>query len=78
MLAARSTIDVSFEPEDGRKRRSAETSYCTNITITADELVEGDEFFTVALSTSDEDVVLLPQNATIVIIDNDCKCYMYL
>ena len=78
MLVARSTIDVSFEPENGRKRRSAETSYCTNITIIADELVEGDEFFTVALSTFDEDVVLLPQNATIVIIDNDCKCYMCL
>lgn len=65
------TIDISFEPR--RKRRSAETSYCTNITIIADELVEDNEYFTVALSTSDEDVVLLPQNATIVIINNDCK-----
>ena len=71
VLAASSTTDVSFGP--GRKRRSPETLYCTNITIIADELVERDEFFTVALSTSDEDVVLFPQNATIVIMNNDCE-----
>lgn len=51
------------------KRQSAEMSYCFNITIIDDEIFENDENFIVGLSTVDEDVILFPQNATVIIVD---------
>ena len=68
-----------FQPDEGsgindkvRRRRSL-SQQCTSITFLADDLVEYDEFFTLTLSTQDPGVVLMPANATVVILNNDCE-----
>lgn len=41
--------------------------------ILADDCVEEDEYLTLTLNTTDEDVLLDPGNANILIQNNDCK-----
>ena len=52
--------------------------HCANISITNDDLFEGDETFTVTLAvTNPSSGVTLDNNMTeITIIDNDCKCIL--
>ena len=69
MLASLTTIEVTF----GGSRKRQEVTHCVNISIIADNLVENDETFTVTLSTEDPDVVLNPQNATVIIETNECR-----
>ena len=72
VLASLMTIEVTFG--GNRKRREVESmTRCVNISIIPDSLVENDETFTVTLSTEDPDVVLNPQNATVIIRNNECK-----
>ena len=66
-------IEITFEPQ--RRRRNAEMPYCTDITIIPDDSFERDEYFLLELSTNDEDVLLLPQNATIIISDDETGMY---
>ena len=55
---------------------------CSNITINDDALIEGDEIFTLSLSTLSTNfsagVVLSPENVTIEILDNDGKYRIYI
>ena len=54
---------------------------CSNITINDDALIEGDEIFTLSLSTLSTNfsagVLLSPENATIEILDSDGKYRIY-
>ena len=48
---------------------------CAYITIVDDIILEYDEHFSVHLDThDDDDVKLLKKYATIIIVDDDCKC----
>ena len=47
------------------------TAECVNIIIEDDEALEGDQTFTVTLSTSDPSVMFGTRTATITITDND-------
>ena len=47
---------------------------CAYITIVDDIILEYDEHFSVHLNTTADDVKLLKNNATIDIVDDDCKC----
>jgi len=71
---------VSTEPEDYKAIASAltftptgDTVICQNITIVDDSLAEDTQVFLASLDTSDSSVMLLPENATISIEDNDGK-----
>ena len=44
---------------------------CVDITIIDDDSLEGDQTFTVTLSTSDPNVVIVTSRINITIIDND-------
>ena len=44
---------------------------CQSIFITDDSILENDEVFVVALSTTDQDVILNPSISTVVIFDDD-------
>ena len=66
------TIDLTFDGAR-KKRNGASEIQCVNITILSDEKVEFDETFYVVLSTEDPDVCLIPQNATVIITNNDGK-----
>ena len=46
-------------------------SVCTNISIVDDDIVEGDEMFTVSLARSEEAVSFANQTATVTIEDSD-------
>ena len=50
------------------------SAQCVYITITNDMLLEDEEHFSVHLNATDIDVKLETQYATIIIIDDDCKC----
>ena len=73
------TMDFVFGPEAvipyGRRKRSSPppVQQCTNVSIIADDIVEYDEYFRLYLSTEDPAVVLMPANATVVILNNDCE-----
>ena len=47
---------------------------CFDITIINDAVLEGNEAFTVTLSTPDQNVMLRTNTSTITITDNDSKC----
>lgn len=53
------------------------TSICTRIAITDDRLDEEEEMFTVILTTDDEDIRLAPDDADIIISDDDGMSYIY-
>ena len=85
VLAMPLYLHFTFEPESdsaaaqpaGRRKRSfpspAVMTYSANLTFVADSLVEHDEYFTATLSVDDDSVTFVDQNATIFIINNDCK-----
>ena len=54
------------------------TRACGDISITPDDIYEGDETFSVTLTTGDEDVTLEPDGGVVTITDNDgglnCVC----
>ena len=52
---------------------TGDTVICHNITIVDDSLVEDTQVFLAALETADSSVRLLPDIATISIVDNDGK-----
>ena len=59
-----------------RRRRfigSITEEQCFNVTILSDPFVEEDEVFLVQLSTDDSGVVLSPEEAEVVIVNNDCE-----
>lgn len=73
-LASITTGELTFE--GNRERRSVPADgngNCVNISLIADGIVETDESFFVELSTDDPHVILMPQNASCIIMDNDCK-----
>ena len=49
------------------------TQQCRNIAIVQDNILEADETFSVQLSTTDQNVTLIPANATVIIEDNDSE-----
>ena len=51
----------------------ATTESCVNISISRDVVLEGNEVFTVQLSTSDEALLLSLSSANVTIVDNDSK-----
>ena len=76
------TVDLLFQPPSpgyaaGRRKRMISLppsqQQCINITILSDDLVEYDEYFSLALSTADPDVSLMPATATVFILNNDCE-----
>ena len=44
---------------------------CQSISITNDSILENDEVFVVALSTTDQDVILNPSTTSVTILDDD-------
>jgi len=51
---------------------------CVNISVAQDGVVEDTEFFSVMLdSDSDQGVVLIDPNATVFILDDDCKSILF-
>ena len=51
---------------------------CVNISVAQDGVVEDTEFFGVTLDRgSDEGVVLIDPNATVSILDDDCKSHPF-
>ena len=71
------TIDLTFDGARKKRTLGASEIQCVNITILSDEKVEFDETFYVVLSTEDPDVCLIPQNATVIITNNDGKPIVY-
>ena len=67
------TIDLTFDGARKKRTLGASEIQCVNITILSDEKVEYNETFYVVLSTDDPDVILVPQNATVTITNNDGK-----
>lgn len=53
------------------------TRICTHIPITDDRLDEEEEMFTVTLTTDDEDIRVAPDEAEIIITDDDSMSYIY-
>ena len=59
------------------------TRVCSDISITPDDIYEGDETFSVTLTTGDGDVTLEPDSGVVTITDDDggicCfKFYLYI
>ena len=72
------TVSLTFGEEAGRRKRIVPpppvgSEECFNVTIISDIFVEFDETFELLLSTSDEDIALLPNSTTINIVNDDCK-----
>ena len=53
----------------------ATTEQCTLITIDPDTVVENTEIFSVQLDTRDQDVILFPTTASILIMDDDSEFF---
>ena len=49
------------------------STQCINITTIDDEVLEGNETFTVYLAVNSSSVMLGNNEATVTILDNDCK-----
>ena len=60
-------MDFTFGP--GVSRR------CVNVTIANDDILEGEEDFFSTLTTTDLDVLLIPNEAQVVIADNNSTFY---
>ena len=56
----------------------ATTEQCTLITIDLDTVVENTEIFSVQLGTRDQDVILFPTTASILILDDDSEFFLYI
>lgn len=56
----------------------ATTEQCTLITIDLDTVVENTEIFSVQLGTRDQDVILFPTTASILILDDDSEFFLSL
>ena len=52
----------------------ADVQQCEDVPILEDTILEPNESFTVELITTDLDVILDPQSATVTITDNDSMC----
>ena len=44
---------------------------CQSISITNDSILENDDVFVVALSTTDQDIILNPSTTSVTILDDD-------
>ena len=49
---------------------------CVNMTIVNDDILEGEEDFFLTLTTTDSDVLLIPNEAQVVIADDDSTFYI--
>lgn len=61
--------DVTFVPVDGSRNQI----HCFNVSVQADKLVEGDENFSLSMSSSDAAVILSITTAMVTITENDGK-----
>ena len=75
IFSAMEDDDYTFPPTNLTFFRGStdSTSECANISITDDTALEGDQTFTVMLTTSDPDVAVRNSMTTITIEDNDSK-----
>ena len=64
---------LQFKFQRKRSVVSITEEQCFNVTILSDVLIEDDEVFLVQLSTDDGGVVLNPEQADVVILNNDCE-----
>ena len=62
------TAQLTFQPSQ------ADVPQCEDVPIQEDTILETNESFTVELSTTDPDVILDPQSATVTIFDDDSEC----
>ena len=53
--------------------RPAVVSQCINVSIVDDSVLESTEEFTVELSTTDLDVILVNSSASVILLDDDGK-----
>ena len=65
------SLDYSLMPENIIFSPGMTGPQCQSISITDDSILEIDEVFVVALSTTDQDVILNPSNTSVTILDND-------
>ncbi len=75
LMEVLSDVRLVFEAtsQQIRRKRKGGPEQCVNIAILADSIPEYDEEFQLMLTTADSAVILMPSNATVVIIDNDSK-----
>ena len=65
------TNQLTFNPGNGLQED------CATITVMNDTILEGDENFSVVLTTTDPDVTISP-NTTVVTVTNDDSKYLFL
>ena len=81
MIRAWLIVDRSFFPAPGDyvpvaealTFSASETRICTNVMTNDDTIFENDEDFGLILTTTDGNVILNPDEATVTIDDDDCK-----
>ena len=59
------------------RQASASEPLCNNIQLENDDILESDESFFVILSSSDRAVTLEPNNATVIINNDDSKWFSF-
>ena len=64
-------LDYSLTPENIFIGPGMTGTQCRSISITDDSILENDEVFVVALSTTDQDVILNPSTTSVTILDDD-------
>ena len=65
------SLDYSLIPENIIFLPGMTGPQCQSISITDDSILENDEVFVVALSTTDQDVILNPSITSVTILDDD-------
>ena len=69
ILAQLTVLEFKFK----RDKRDTGEQQCVNISILSENIVENDEVFLAQLATDDTSVNLIPDEAQIIIVDNDCE-----
>ena len=64
-------LDYSLIPENTTFSPGMTGPQCQSISITDDSILENDEVFVVALTTTDQNVILNPNTTSVTILDND-------
>ena len=65
------SLDYSLVPENTTFSPGMTGPQCQSISITDDSILENDEVFVVALTTTDQNVILNPNTTSVTILDND-------
>ena len=70
------SLDYSLIPENIIFSPGMTGPQCQSISITDDSILENDEVFMVALSTTDQDIILSPSTTSVTIVNDDGNLFM--